>query len=675
MAEQAASSIKAYMDFLINDALVTAATNPALLSDNPDEVQSVIKRMHDRLDVSPGSLIISKLDKNGNVLMEFPEPSNANEKNIQGAGFMELGDREEIKQVIESHQATVSGVFLSTEGITGEGSEGRQGVSILVPLFRGDEFIGILRTVIFINETLVRQFISPLRFGKEGHGHLLIGETLFAVNPSPVEDDFFSNPSNLKMLNDLKAGKPGFILQTYNFSSGQGMTKEEEILVYYPVRALDKNWGVVIESPAEEAYLSLTKSMNRLWLFTFLTVIFIIIMGAASSFFLTRNLRKEVLDKTKEIREINLNLEKVVQKRTKELEQLNRELEERVNARTKDINKKVKELTDTKTAVLNILEDVNLSKDDLEKSHVDLLKLNKNMEKANVELKKSEEYKNQFISITAHELKTPLASIHGFAGLLQNKKILSNPKQRNYYLDIIQEDSERLKKLIDDILDLSRLDIGTMKFYFEKVDIKEIFKELVKEMYILATKNKLALNASVAANVPEMICDKSRLTQVLVNLVNNAIKYTPKRGGKIHVYVVKKGNMIQFSVKDTGIGIPRSAYHKLFQRFFQVDSWLTRKVGGSGLGLSISRGIVEALGGKIWFESKINKGSTFFFTLPVKPKSAAEEQDLKVIKTQVSVPSPSAPLASAPLNPSSSLSPSNPSNSRIKKPKSKNAES
>jgi two-component system phosphate regulon sensor histidine kinase PhoR len=308
------------------------------------------------------------------------------------------------------------------------------------------------------------------------------------------------------------------------------------------------------------------------------------------------------------------------------------ELEETVSNRTNDLNKKVKELTDTKTAVLNILEDVNLSKDDLEKSRVDLLKLNKDMEKANVELKKSEEYKNQFISITAHELKTPLASIHGFAGLLQNKKILANPKQRNYYLGIIQEDSERLKKLIDDILDLSRLDLGTMKFYFEKVDIKEISKELVKEMYVLAAKNKLALNASVAANVPEIISDKSRLIQVLVNLVSNAIKYTPKRGGKIHVYVVKKGNMVQFSVKDTGIGIPRSAYHKLFQRFFQVDSWLTRKVGGSGLGLSISRGIVEALGGKIWFESKINKGTTFFFTLPVKIKAKLEEKEIEVFK-------------------------------------------
>ncbi len=309
------------------------------------------------------------------------------------------------------------------------------------------------------------------------------------------------------------------------------------------------------------------------------------------------------------------------------------DMELSVEKRTKELNAKVKELTDTRTATLNILEDVNLSKEELEKSHNDLVRLNKALEQANVELKKSEEYKNQFISITAHELKTPLASIHGFAGLLKSKKILSAPKQRDYYLSIIEQDSERLKELIDDILDLSRLDLGTMKFYFEKTDVREVFKELVKEMYLLAAKNSLTIKASVADNVPEITSDKSRLSQVLVNLVNNAIKYTPKKGGRITVYAERKGNMILFSVKDTGIGIPKSSYPKLFQRFYQVDSWLTRKVGGSGLGLSICKGMVEAMGGKIWFKSRAGRGTIFFFTLPIKSKiSAAGEEALEVLK-------------------------------------------
>lgn len=313
-----------------------------------------------------------------------------------------------------------------------------------------------------------------------------------------------------------------------------------------------------------------------------------------------------------------------------------KELENTVNERTKELSNKVKQLQDARLAMLNMLEDANSSRTGLEKTRKELLRLNKEMTKANVELKKSEEYKNQFISITAHELKTPLASIHGFAGLLQNKKIFSNPKQRDYYLEIIQQDSERLKKLIDDILDLSRLDLGTMKFVFEEVDLKEVFKNTMKEMYVLASKNSLLLKMDVVSNVPLIITDKSRLSQILVNLVNNAIKYTPKKGGKIIVRAEikgKKGDYVLFSVKDTGIGIPKSAFPKIFQRFYQVDSWLTRKVGGSGLGLSICKGIVEAMGGKIWFESKLNKGSAFYFTLPVKSKEiVVGQQELEVLK-------------------------------------------
>ena len=488
------------------------------------------------------------------------------------------------------------------------------------------------------------------------------------VNESRVNLNNISNEFG-PVIKKMKEGSIGF----QEITSGS----EELYVAYAPLESTGFSLGIVVEKAVIlKAVSDIDKEMkdsttNMIYQRILPAGLLILIVSSAMSFFLINRMIKPVKNLTNLVERASKGdfNTKIEIKSTDEIGQLasafnnmvkqlkesqsklvahQRELEKTVSNRTKELNKKVKELTDTKTAVLNMLEDVNLSKDDLEKSHADLLKLNKDMEKVNVELKKSDEYKNQFISITAHELKTPLASIHGFAGLLQNKKILANPKQRNYYLDIIQEDSERLKKLIDDILDLSRLDVGTMKFYFEKVDIKEIFKELVKELYVLAAKNKLTLKASVANNVTEMISDKSRLSQVLVNLVNNSIKYTPKRGGKINVYAVKKGRMIQFSVKDTGIGIPKSAYHKLFLRFFQVESWLTRKVGGSGLGLSISKGIVETMGGKIWFNSKVDKGSTFFFTLPIKPKSAAEEQDLKVIKTQVSVPSPT-PSSSTPV--------------------------
>jgi signal transduction histidine kinase len=244
--------------------------------------------------------------------------------------------------------------------------------------------------------------------------------------------------------------------------------------------------------------------------------------------------------------------------------------------------------------------------------------------------------KNEFISVTAHELKTPLASIHGFAKLLQDKRILGDIKQRDYYLNIIMEDSVRLKKLIDDILDLSRLDLGTMKFVFEKIDVKEIFKNVVKELYLLAAKKGLTLKAGVSNNVPDQItADRSRLTQVIVNLVNNAIKYSPKKGSRIIISASKQGDgYVLFSVQDRGTGIPRKYLKKIFERFYQVDSSYTRKVGGTGLGLSICKGIVEAMGGKIWVSSQVGRGSTFFFTLPIKSKLLSyKEESLQIFKS------------------------------------------
>lgn len=390
---------------------------------------------------------------------------------------------------------------------------------------------------------------------------------------------------------------------------------------------------IIAEKDESEVIGKTADATSSIWYSTLGLIIGILLLSIISIYLLTRNMRREIKSKTDEIAKINSNLEEMIQARTTELEELNKELESKVDTRTIELNNKVSELQDARIAILNMLEDVSLSKDEIEKSKDDLERINKQMKKANEELKKADYYKNQFISITAHELKTPLASIHGFANLLQSKKILSNTKQRDNYLSIIMQDSDRLKRLIDDILDLSRLDVGTMKFVFEKVDVHEVFKDVMKEMYILASKNSLSLKASISDDLPMIIVDKSRLSQVLINLVSNSVKYNVTKGGKIIVRAERHGRSVLFFVKDTGIGIPKKSQAKIFQRFYQVESWLTRKVGGSGLGLSICKGIVEALGGKIWFKSEEGRGSTFFFTLPIaRDVVLDQEQSLSVVK-------------------------------------------
>ncbi|MCD6477409.1 MAG: HAMP domain-containing protein [Candidatus Aenigmarchaeota archaeon] len=312
-----------------------------------------------------------------------------------------------------------------------------------------------------------------------------------------------------------------------------------------------------------------------------------------------------------EIGELVLALNQMIKDLSKfkeESEKHSKELEHKVRMRTRELSKKVKQLTKTRTALLNMMED-------MEETNKKLKRVQKELKKSMKELKESDIKKNEFISIAAHELKTPLTSIHGFAQLLQNPSIFDDYKKSKKYLKIMEHETKRLAKLVNDILNLSRIDLGTIKLYFEKVDVKEIVDEVKREMESLIKKNGLKSEYYIEEGLPKIITDRSKLIEVLINLINNSVKYTPK--GKIIVNVFKDGDSVHFIVKDTGIGISRSNQKKVFGRFYQVDSSLSRKVGGTGLGLSLCKEYIELLGGRIWLKSKLGKGSEFHFTLPI----------------------------------------------------------
>ncbi|MBU0756969.1 MAG: HAMP domain-containing protein [Nanoarchaeota archaeon] len=292
----------------------------------------------------------------------------------------------------------------------------------------------------------------------------------------------------------------------------------------------------------------------------------------------------------------------------KKILQHENDLHDQVDQRTKELQIKLLELENTKLAVMNILEDT----DETNKS---LMYTKEELKKKIEELKLMDQKKDEFLSVTAHELKTPLTSIRGFADLLRNPAIMAKKEQRDKYFNIIIDDTKRLEKLITDILDLSRLDLGTMKFNFEKTRISSVFEGL-KDLSEIPIKDKgLKPIFVIGEKIPDFNTDVSRLLQVLTNLINNAIKYTEK--GSIKVEAKKQRDDIFFSVTDTGVGIPESEFERIFNRFYQVDSSYTRKVGGSGLGLAVSKGIVEALGGSIRVDSVIGKGTTFSFNIPL----------------------------------------------------------
>jgi signal transduction histidine kinase len=287
------------------------------------------------------------------------------------------------------------------------------------------------------------------------------------------------------------------------------------------------------------------------------------------------------------------------------------ELERTVKERTAELDQKVEELEENRTAVLNMMEDS-------EESNRQLLKAQEELKKALDETRKLDVKKDEFISITAHEFKTPLTAIHGFSELLQNGKI--DEKSRQKYLKIMMAETKRLARLVTDILDLSRIDLGTFKFSFDDVDVREIIDDVTIEMSIPAERKGLKTFYSISGEVPKtVLMDSERLRQILINLLTNAVKYTPK--GSVSLSVVKDKNNVHFSIKDTGIGIAKEHVSKLFHRFYQIDSSYTRAEKGSGLGLAICKEFLEGMGGRIWLDSELGKGSTFHFTLPIKQKA------------------------------------------------------
>jgi PAS domain S-box-containing protein len=234
--------------------------------------------------------------------------------------------------------------------------------------------------------------------------------------------------------------------------------------------------------------------------------------------------------------------------------------------------------------------------------------------KTEEDMKKMDRLKNEFMNIGAHELKTPLIPIVGYLDMMKDSRNLK-PDQKDQ-IDICLRNARRLQMMINEILDTSKLEAGSMKFDMKPINPAALIKNSVKDMMKDAAAKGLKLTEDVPEKLPNIMGDEYRLTQVMANLVNNAIKYTDKGG--INVRAAQKGGNIQVSVEDTGIGIAKKDMPKIFTKFFQADTSEKRKHGGTGLGLAICEGIIKQHGGNIWMESKLGKGSKFIFTLPIK---------------------------------------------------------
>jgi two-component system NtrC family sensor kinase len=238
--------------------------------------------------------------------------------------------------------------------------------------------------------------------------------------------------------------------------------------------------------------------------------------------------------------------------------------------------------------------------------------------------KEVERLKSNFLSVVSHELKTPLHSIKGFVDIiLMGKTGEVNDLQRDF-LTTVREQTEQLQNLINDLLEFSRLESGEMRIHPERISVSDLVKRVVDKFTPLADKEEIHLQSMLPDSFPHVDADPFRLEQVVSNLVDNALKFTPP-GGTVILSGKDLGDEVQISVHDTGIGIPLSEQARIFDRFYQVDASATRAYSGTGLGLTICKHIIEQHHGRIWVESDGEKSSTFSFTLP---KRLPDEEDL-----------------------------------------------
>ena len=233
----------------------------------------------------------------------------------------------------------------------------------------------------------------------------------------------------------------------------------------------------------------------------------------------------------------------------------------------------------------------------------------------NDRLSQASRAKSEFLANMSHELRTPLNAILGFTELMLDELYGEVPATLREPLTDIQTNGRHLLRLINDVLDLSKIEAGRLELGGGEYSVQEIVDVVHTSLRSLAIEKGLAFTATAPADIPPARGDGRRLTQCLMNLAGNALKFT--RHGRVDIDVRLDGEWLVYRVSDTGIGIPKDEVENVFAEFRQVDAAITREFGGTGLGLSITKRLVEMHGGRIWVESELGKGSTFFFTVPL----------------------------------------------------------
>lgn len=247
-----------------------------------------------------------------------------------------------------------------------------------------------------------------------------------------------------------------------------------------------------------------------------------------------------------------------------------------------------------------------------------LLQQNQRLASVNAELKRADEMKSMFVSIAAHELRSPLASVSGYLEMLLEGMFGAVSAKQEEALHVVEQSVGRLLSITSNLLDATRLEAGRVELVLVPIHLPELLRAVVAELTPQIEAKEQRLQISVAPDLPPVLCDRTRMAQVLQNLLSNACKYTNRQGEiMVEAALAAEPGFVQITVRDNGIGIAEGDQERLFSRFFRGEGAYLSGEAGAGLGLHIARALTDLHGGRIWVESEVERGSAFFVTLPI----------------------------------------------------------
>ncbi len=242
------------------------------------------------------------------------------------------------------------------------------------------------------------------------------------------------------------------------------------------------------------------------------------------------------------------------------------------------------------------------------------------LRKANEELVRVDKAKEEFSSMVSHELKSPLTPIKFGADALLDSGNGNLTDDQKRYAGMIMRNAVKLENLINDLMDSHKLDMNRLTFTMTENSIDQMVTQCLADVEPYTRDKQVRIESDIQS-LGTIVCDRKRIDQVIANLVKNSVDFVPEKGGRIVLRVEESSHDVVFSVEDNGVGIPLDKADRLFEKFYQVDTTAKRKFGGSGLGLPVSKGIVEAHGGRIWVDKEFKGGAAIRFALPRKPQN------------------------------------------------------